>query len=284
MKKQINHMKKNLFLLSGLFALALSVSAQEQNESRTIVHSTPLVKYEESVVYEGRDTVKTINSEAESSVFLDGSLNTDLVFFWKRRARKAEHGHWNGFKFAFVNLEGLEGADIRASQSYSVSLMPVSTQHAFDRHWLFLSGVGLDWTRYHFREDVGLQGKSGFTHFEPVPEDVSYKSSKLLTYYATIPLVFEYQTKVSNHTFYIDGGVEGLLKYYSKSQVDIRTSKGVEKTSLGRDLNILPVNMRFVLQMGINDTGIFGYYQPFSMFEKGKGPDVRSFGIGICLK
>jgi hypothetical protein len=144
--------------------------------------------------------------------------------------------------------------------------------------------LGFDWSRYHFKENVGLQDFNGTSRFLPDSEGRSYRDSKLLVYYATIPLILEYQKKVEKHkTFFINGGVEGLINLYSKSQVEARTSRnGIEKIAY-KDLNILPVNFRLVLRTGFDDFGIFGYYQPYSMFQKGKGPELSSFGIGIAL-
>lgn len=220
-------------------------------------------------------------NSSKSAVTYDGSLY-DFAFSWKKKSKKAQHQHWTGLWFAFVDLDGLKDAELKASQSYSIAFVPISYVLPLDHHWLFISGIGLDWTRYHFKGDIGLQGKSAITHFEPAPEGEHYKSSKLLTYYFTIPLVLEYQIKLAHRsTFHIAGGFEGLIKYYSKSQVDLRTPDGIQKTSLGRDLNLLPLNGRFVAQAGINDIAVFGYYQPFSMFKKAKGPDVKSLGFGL---
>jgi hypothetical protein len=259
-------MKKYLFLLACISLFSFAASAQE-----------------EIIVNPENDSIKVNVKEPEprSSVFLDGSLNTDMVFFWKK---KASREHFSAIRFAFVNLDGLQGADLKQSKSYTISIMPFVTKHAFDNHWIFVSGAQLEWTRYHFGGNIGLQGKSDITHFEPAPEGVSYKDSKLLAYYASIPLILEYQTKVSKgNTFFINGGVEGMIKYYSKSQVNVRTSDGIVEKSLGHDLNFSPVNARLVLQIGLNSIGVYGYYQPFSLFEKGKGPDVKSFGIGISF-
>ena len=254
-------MKKSIFLIALSLVLTTGVFAQEEVIQESVVITDD----------------KAIEDEPESSVTYDGFIY-DFSFSWKKKAREE---HWSGLKFAFVNLDGLEGASLRQSASYSISWQPISLYHAFNEHLLFVSGAGIDWTRYHFKGDVGLQGKQEVTEFQPAPEGVDYKSSKLLCYYITIPLVFEYQAKMSKNTFHIEGGVEALIKCYSKSQVDIRTEDKVVKTSLGRDLNILPMNFRFVLQAGFGDFGLFGYYQPISMFEDGKGPEVRPYGIGI---
>lgn len=89
-------------------------------------------------------------------------------------------------------------------------------------------------------------------------------------------------TQVSAVTV-ISGGVEGLIKYYSKSQLDIRTPQGGLEKVRYRNPNIPPLNARVVLRTGFDHFSFFGYYQLFSMFENGKGPEVRSFGIGLML-
>jgi hypothetical protein len=257
-------MKKYLFLLACM-AFSISVSAQDEDDDEKSVH---------------------IKSE-KSSIFL-GGISTDAVFYWNKKkskstGEKAKEEHWSGLRFEFINLEGIRDANLKQSQSYAISVMPIDFYHAINKHWLIISGAEVEWARYHFGENWGLEGKSDYTHFAPVPEGFSYKSSKLLVYNINIPLVLEYQKKMaSSHTFFISGGVEGLIKCYSKSQVDIRTPDGIKKTSLGRDLNLRPINMRLVLKVGMDGYGIFGYYQPFSMFVSGKGPEIRSFGIGIC--
>lgn len=151
-------------------------------------------------------------------------------------------------------------------------------------HWLFVTGLGFDWSRYHFKGNIGLRDDSdGISRFLPDSEGRSYRDSKLLVYYATVPLLLEYQKKFGRHkTFFINGGIEGLINLYSKSQVEARTPEGIRKMPY-KDLNILPVNFQLVLRAGFDDFDIFGYYQPYSMFQTGKGPELRSFGIGIAL-
>jgi hypothetical protein len=151
-------------------------------------------------------------------------------------------------------------------------------------NWLFFSGFGFDWTRFHFKGNTGLRDThDGISRFIPDLEGRNYRDSKLLVYYATLPLILEYQKKIgANRTFFISGGMEGLLKLYSKSQMEARTPHGIEKM-VYKDLNLLPLNYRLVLRIGFNHFGLLGYYQPSSMFQKGLGPDIRSMGIGIAI-
>lgn len=227
-------------------------------------------------------SVSVFAQEEKSNILFDGS-SYNFIFSWKKKPTKS---HWTGLGFAFSNLNGLdkENVDLRLGRSYSIDLNLMNYNVPLHYHWLFVSGLGFDWTRYHFKGNIGLQSDAdGITRFFPDSEGRSYRDSKLLVYYATIPLVLEYQKKISKRrTFFINGGVEGLVNLYAKSQVEARTPNGITKIAY-KDLNILPVNFRFVLRTGCSDFfSIFGYYQPYSMFQKGKGPELSSFGIGIA--
>ncbi|MDR1370529.1 MAG: hypothetical protein LBJ72_10485 [Dysgonamonadaceae bacterium] len=220
---------------------------------------------------------------AQSSVTYDGAPY-NIMFTWKKNS-KAIKPHWNGLGIALANFDGINntGADLAVSTSYSLILNPMDYKIPLSRHWLFVSGMGLDFSRYHFKGNTGLTVVDGIARFVPATDGETYKSSKLMTYYITIPLLLEYQTRFSNRLFYISGGMVGYIKYYSKSQIDVRVTGGVEARNLGRDLNILPVNGRFMLQTGVSDISFYAYYSPFSLFEKDKGPDIKPVGIGIML-
>jgi hypothetical protein len=62
----------------------------------------------------------------------------------------------------------------------------------------------------------------------------------------------------------------------------MQTSHGIEKVN-HHNLNLLPLNARITCRAGFDDFSIFGYYQFSSLFEKGKGPDIRSRGLGVML-
>jgi hypothetical protein len=255
-------MKKNVLFIALALFLSLPVWAQEETTRK-----------------ETTITEEVQEAPATSSVVLNGSPY-NFIFQWKK---KATESHWTGLGYAFIDLAGLPGIDLNLSRSHSVLLNLADYFVPFNRNWLAVTGLGFDWSRYHFRGNNRLQTVDGKTAFVPDPENREYHASRLLVYYATIPLLLEYQTKINrNHSFFVYGGVEGLVKLYSKSQIDVKTPNGIKKEDY-RDLNLLPVNFRFTARIGIENFSIFGYYQPVSMFESGKGPDIRSQGIGLML-
>lgn len=219
---------------------------------------------------------------SKSSATYDGA-SYNVMFAWKKKT-KANNPHWTGMGVALANFDGMSNvnAGLAISTSYSFIINPIDYRIPISSHWLLVSGMGLDFSRYHFKGNVGLTVVDGITKFVE-SADETYKSSKLITYYITVPLLLEYQTKLSNRTFYISGGMVGYIKYYSKSQIDVKVVGGVEARNLGRDLNILPVNGRLMFQTGISDISFYAYYSPFSLFENGKGPDLKPIGVGIIL-
>ncbi|MDR1683505.1 MAG: PorT family protein [Candidatus Symbiothrix sp.] len=246
-------MKKNLFIILCGYLFILPVMAQSDDNEVIIDESCSLV--------------------------ISNGVSYNFIFNWKKLPTES---HWTGCGFAFSDLRNLTDANLNLSRSYSVVLNLGDFILPFNRHWLFAVGWGFDWSRYHFRGNIALQETGGITQFVPDPENRDYQDSKLLVYYATIPLLLEYQTKVKNNTFFIYGGVEGLIKLYSKSRAEIKTLGGIQKTDY-RDLNLLPLNFRFTLRAGFDDFSIFGYYQPYSPFEKDKGPEVNPCGLGLML-
>jgi len=260
-------MKKNVLTLAFIVLFTLSAFSQEE------------VIVEEAVV--AVDTVPIVMAEPElkSSIFFNGSPY-DFIFSWKKKANKS---HWTGFGFAFSNLNNLGDVDLDLNRSYSIVLNLGEYLVPFNQHWLLATGLGFDWSRYHFRGNKSLQFADGRTDFLPDEEGRDYRDSKFLIYHATIPLLLEYQTKFNRRQrFFVYGGVEGLVKLYSKSQVEIKAPNGKTKEAY-KGLNLVPLNFRFTGRIGFEDVSIFGYYQPFSMFEKGKGPDIHPYGIGLML-
>ncbi|MDR0542049.1 MAG: PorT family protein [Dysgonamonadaceae bacterium] len=261
-------MKKNVLTLAFIALFAVSVFSQEE------------VIMEEMVAAEDTLPVAKDMPESGSSVIFDGSPY-DFIFSWKKK-KKAKESHWTGLGYAFLNLDGLAGVDLNLSRSHAFFLNLIDYIIPFNQNWLMATGLGFDWSRYHFRGNNRLQMIDGKTFFVTDAEN-EYRASRLLVYYATIPVLLEYQTKINrNNSFFIYGGVEGLVKLYSKSQVDVKIPEGVRKDDY-RDLNLLPLNFRFTARIGVEYFSLFGYYQPVSMFEKGKGPEVYPCGIGMML-
>lgn len=271
-----------IILAFSLFTISVFADDIKQPQDtiiRTVVTETVTDTVTGLVTTTRTETEKIIPTavEPESSVMYDGS-SYNFIFSWKKKKHLSPH--WTGIGMGFMNYDDIPNGNLKMSTSHNFTVNIIDFHKQIkNSNWLLVSGIGSEWSRYHFDDNSALTKKDGITVFEPAPEGVNYKATQLIAYYVTIPLLLEYQTS----NFHISGGVVGFLKYYSKSQVKFKDDEGTHKVSMGQDLNIRPIDMRFRLQMGINNVGVYGYYAPFSMFSKDKGPDLKTYTIGIMI-
>ena len=261
-------MKKTLLLIN---LIVFNLTTGFASESKVFENDTILSFYEDE-------------DPSSSIVFKDG-VAYDLAFDWRNeygsQRKKRIKAHWSGIGFSFANFENLDSPDLDLQASYSINWNIASLSTTIGNHWLVLTGVGIDWSRYHFKGDYGLENINGITQFVPAEEDQSYRDSKLLAYHVTIPFMLEYQVK----DFFINAGPVVYINCYSKSEMEIYYSYGRRDDHLKwqKKLNILPINMRLMGHIGISGFSIFGYYSPFSMFEKNKGPELYPWGAGLKI-
>jgi len=50
-----------------------------------------------------------------------------------------------------------------------------------------------------------------------------------------------------------------------------------------KGLNVSPLSLDYYAQIGYGSFNVFAKYSPFSIFESGKGPDVRAVSLGLVL-
>jgi hypothetical protein len=233
------------------------------------------------------DTLRTEESSEEtllpqreeSSVLFSGS-SYNFLFSWKKRKHLSPH--WTGIGMGFMNYDdkNIQNGKLKMSTShnFTVNLIDYHKQIA-NSNWLLVSGIGFEWLRYHFDTNAALRKMDGVTSFIPATNGINYKSNMLLAYYATLPLLLEYQTG----NFHVSGGAVAFFKYYSKSQVTYYENDDKKEQVMGRDLNIRPVDMKLRLQLGFDDVAVYGYYSPFSMFNKNEGPNLKTYTVGVMI-
>jgi hypothetical protein len=250
-------MKKNLFLAGIILFCASTVAAQE------------------------------VETAEGSKIFLNG-VSYDFSVSWQEQI-KCKHrlkSHYGSLGLAFSGLQGLKDYDVEplTGRSYTVMWNFADAGIPLNRHFFLVSGMGLDFTRYHFLGSVSLRdidGKAEFVRDNPVKP---YKDSKALFTYFKVPTLLEYQTGFSRKgkSFFIQGGLEFLFKIWSKSEIIAREDTGLKRHKFG-GYNCFPANMRFLLRVGVSGISVFGYYQPTPLFQQGKGPELYPFGIGISI-
>ncbi|OJU52541.1 MAG: hypothetical protein BGN96_17695 [Bacteroidales bacterium 45-6] len=278
-------MKKRMLLIAGISLLCLvsanaeGLASNSQDTVKTITRTITIDSKTGDTIDVASQT-KTIVSTKEESNVLFGGASYNLIFSWKKKKRLSPH--WTGIGMGFMNYDdaNIPNGKLKISTSHNFTLNLIDyNKQISNSNWLLVSGVGMEFSRYHFDTNAALTKVNGITTFVPAPNGIDYTSNKLLAYYITLPLLFEYQT---SH-FHVSGGPVAFFKYYSKSEVEYTQNNRKEKESMGRDLNIRPVDLKLRLQVGIDDVAIYGYYSPFSMFNKNEGPDLKTYTVGVMI-
>ena len=94
------------------------------------------------------DSLLSIKPEPESTILYDGS-NYNFAFSWKKRNKL--HSHWAGFGMSFMNYDdkNIPNGKLKMSTSHNFSLNLIEYYSPIrNSNWLFVSGVGLEWSRY----------------------------------------------------------------------------------------------------------------------------------------
>jgi hypothetical protein len=289
-KQTINKINKNImrqhFYISLIIVLLGSVniiSAQTiTKKTITRIEIDPSTGDTVRITETTTSTDERNNEENQKSIVSVGGNVYDIFFTWNKRRKT--YPHWAGFGMGFVNYDDkdIPYGDAMNSKSlyYSLNLKTYHVQLGTP-NLLLVSGIGTDWFRFRYDNvNSAITKVDGIAKFVPAPEGIDYKKSKLSANYLTIPLLIEYQYPARRRSFHISFGVVGYLKYYSKSTVFYYIDGRKYKDSMGRDLNIRPVDMKLRAQVGLGGLSIVGRYSPFSMFDA-KGPDLKSYSLGL---
>lgn len=194
--------------------------------------------------------------------------------------------HWAGFGMGFNSFEG-DDISLRKGKSLEYNFNFMEFSLPFSRYnWAVVTGAGIRWNRYRIDENACFQEVDGITQLVPAPEDVIYKKSKLNITSLTIPVLLEWQTKKKKHrpSFFVSGGVVGVIKTTSSSKVVYDDERGKSrKQKVDGGMNLRPVTMDVLLQAGVGCVGVYFKYSPIEMFESNKGPALNPISFGLQL-
>jgi hypothetical protein len=206
---------------------------------------------------------------------------------------KRFEGHWDGFGMGFANFadgsfhfNDVDGISLRSGQSleYNLNVLEMSIPLSARGNWAVLTGAGMRWSRYRLDANKYFKETDGITSLHNAPEGIQYSTSKLNITSLTIPLLLEWQGRRHSHDFFVSAGAVGVVKTASSSRVVYRDESGKKrKDKMDGGLNIRPVTMEFLFQVGCDWLGVYAKYSPMGLFEKGKGPDVHPVSIGLHL-
>lgn len=199
---------------------------------------------------------------------------------------------WGGIGWGFAtitdgkNWHNVNGVDVKVERSNEFFINPIEVIIPMISNVVGISsGVGFSWHNHFLEKNTHFVEENDLTTIESAPNGIVYYFSRLRTFQINIPVLLEIQPTNNNvRKLYLSAGVVGGINTFASQKVKYRDEKGkMIKEVDGKGLNTARLTMDFIGQIGYNDLGIYLKYSPFSMFQKGKGPNVQTASIGLKL-
>ena len=210
-----------------------------------------------------------------------------------RHKKYKMEGHWAGIGWGFANitdakykLNDIDGLSLKSESSNEFFFNLIEkTLPLYKNNIGLTSGFGFNWKNYFLEKNAHLIENDDITIIAPAPAGINYKYSRLRVFQIAVPLLLEWQpTFGKNHKLFINAGVIGGVNAAATYRVKYTEPNGGEVNMVeSKGLNIAPITLDYIGQIGYNDWSVYAKYSPFSIFQNEKGPNVRAVSLGVML-
>lgn len=174
--------------------------------------------------------------------------------------------------------------DLNSSKSMAFNIISPSVSLGITKRFGFVASLGLNFNNYRFGGNNSISVDEGGVVMPVYPPlTVHYEKSKLTTLYAVLPLILEGQIPVSHSSSVnIGAGVIGGVKLGSHTKV-VYFEDGKQKAKNRDDFSLNLLRYGVTARLGYEMVQVYGTCWLSPMFEKGKGPELYPFEVGIAL-
>jgi hypothetical protein len=244
---------------------------------------------DETKVKIGKKEFRVVEDNDGVVVFRSSNKNSH-----KRNYEKFK-GHVGGFELGFNNyLSDFWSTslapednylDLNTSKSYTWNFSLPCVSIGFTRHFGLASTLGINFNKYRFDGNNTIVKDENGVIGPYYPEaGTEYSKSKLVTTYATLPVILEVQIPLANshNTINIGAGVIGAAKLGAHTKVQYYTD-GKQKDKNKDDFSLNTFRWGATGRIGYEFFQVYGTCYFTSMFENGKGPELYPFEVGIAF-
>lgn len=207
-------------------------------------------------------------------------------------------GHWSGFELgingfmdknqSMTQTGDIAWMDLKQARSWNtnINFTQYSIGFGTDRAGL-VTGLGLEFNDYHFSNPITLKVENGVTVVDSSYIQAGYKveKTKITLSHLILPLLLEFQLPMGvkrNDRIYISAGVIGGVRLGSHTKV-VYDDGSRHKDKNRSDFNVATLRYGLTARMGYKGIRLFANYYPVQLFEKGKGPELYPFSVGLVL-
>lgn len=204
--------------------------------------------------------------------------------------------HWHGFSIGVSGYSDPMGKinlatdkkymDLDYSRSFNFQFNLIERQFNLASDYLkLITGFGFDYHSYALSNKTTLDPDSAFTfgHIE-ADGNKDFKKNKFRNTYIQIPLLLECNTsKDPKKTVHLAAGIIGQYLISSRTKQVYEEDGNTQKKIKRDNFNLSPLSAKAHVNIGYRNYTIFGEYNLTSLFQKGKGPELYPFVVGIRL-
>jgi len=270
------------------------ISEDSQDTSRVKIGEIVTIEDngDETVIRIGKKAVRIFEDDENTEIHVDDEEYDEERY--SGHPRSNFDGHLGGLELGYNSfstdrwlsnetpLEGYLDQNTAKSTNFNIVSPPVSL--GFTRHFGLVTALGINFNNYRFdgNNSIGVDGEGIITPLYPA-EDIRYEKSKLATVYGILPVMLEVQIPVSHgSTINLGAGVIGGVKLGSHTKV-VYFNDGKQKDKNHDDFNLNVLRYGVTARAGYEMVQVYGTCWLSPMFEKGKGPELYPFEIGLAL-
>ncbi len=150
------------------------------------------------------------------------------------------------------------------------------------KRWYVRSGLGVNWTNYHFDNPVNISTGSDTTAFT-LDTIRDFSKNKLRATYLQVPLLMGFRMGNLDNPFGVQFGVVGSYKIGSAVKQKYTVAGSKIKDKIRDDYNLNPFKLEAIARLSVDDFGFYAKYSFTELFEAGRAPELYPFSIGVTI-
>ena len=274
-------------------------------ELTATVSGTGEIKKANSIAIDGSDTTRISLGNKEIIILekeLENAANEigdDILNSYKedkedkKKKKDKPNSIWSGFELGIngwlnsdnsLNMDSVNsnfGLNYGKSIAVNFNLWEVNAKIIKNNVFL-TTGLGSEINNYRFEKNVRMIGNSNPLELQ-VEDSVKYIKSKFTIGYLNAPLYLTFATNPikKGKRIFISPGVTAGWRFtsYNKRKIEV---DGDESKSRNKDeFNLNPFRVNASLRVGYGDFVLFANYALTDLFQRGKGPDITPFSVGV---
>ncbi len=252
----------------------------------------------------------TIHSEPKPWTSVKDSLADELKDLKKERRRKFTY--WSGLDLGVNTLLGpdhdadlsgdAEFLEINNARSRFFAINFMERKLEFGTHHAgLMTGLGVEFTSYHFRNNVLLRYDADSVFALDV-ERPEFRKNKLRQIGLRLPLMLEFNTKRAplpteeellagkirgysrKGNVHLAAGVIGSWYFDTMYKQRYRGETGRMRTDKDTgDYHLLPYQLAASVRVGFGALNLFAEYSLTPLFREDRGPEVIPFNVGLTI-